>query len=86
MFAAPFFHLAAVSPTRQQTFRGLVSAHIAILGLMIAGMLVGGTLTYPMVMGSVLLTLGIVEGRANSALVIPCSPVTVSSSASRPNA
>jgi hypothetical protein len=62
MFPAPFFHLAAVSPTRQRTFRCLVAAHIAIIGLVIGGMLLSRTLKKPMMLGNILLVAGIVEG------------------------
>ena len=62
MFPVPFFRLAAVSPTRQRTFRCLVAAHIAIIGVVIGGMLLSRTLKNPMMLGNVLLVAGIVEG------------------------
>jgi hypothetical protein len=62
MFLVPFFRLAAVSPTRQQTFRWLVAAHVAIIGVVIGGMSFSRTLKNPMMLGNVLLVAGIVEG------------------------
>ena len=62
MFFLPFFHLAAVSPTRQQTFRFLVGSHLAVLGLTVAIMVLAGTVKEPMILGNVLLVAGIVEG------------------------
>src|SRR5437016_6829662 len=58
----PFFRLAAVSPTRHRTFRCLAVAHVAVIGATIGGMLLGGTLQNPLVLGNVLLVTGIVEG------------------------
>src|SRR5207249_159790 len=62
MFFAPFFHLAAVTSARQRTFRCLVSAHLAVLGATVSGMVLGGTLRNPIALGNVLLIAGIVEG------------------------
>src|ERR1700724_2198426 len=57
-----FFHLAAVSPTRQQTFRCLVAAHLTILAAAIGSMILSDTWKAPMVLGQALLVAGIVEG------------------------
>ena len=62
MFPSLFFRLAAVSPTRQQTFRCLVAAHVAMIGVVVGGMILGRSLKNPMVLGNVLLVAGIVEG------------------------
>src|ERR1700688_367276 len=67
MFLAPFLYLAAVSPTRQRTFRFLVGGHLAVVGmalagLVLAGMLLAGTPKNLMVFGNTLLVAGIVEG------------------------
>ncbi len=62
MFLTPFFRLAAVTSARQRTFRVLVGTHLALLGTMIGGMVLGGTLKNPIVLGNVLLVAGIVEG------------------------
>src|ERR1700688_4253690 len=67
MFLAPFLYLAAVSPTRQRTFRFLVGGHLAVVGmalagLVLAGMLLAGTPKNLMVFGNTLLVAGILEG------------------------
>jgi len=63
LFLVPFFKLAAVSPTRQQTFRCLAAAHLTILAFSISSMFLGGNgKLNAMVVGNVLLVAGIVEG------------------------
>jgi hypothetical protein len=61
MFLAPFFRLAALSPTRQRTLRLLAGAHVALVGLIAWATALSGTRS-PMVLGNVLLVAGIVEG------------------------
>src|SRR5581483_5664556 len=59
---APFFVLAAVSPSRQFAFRRLVAVHLALLAglaLAAAGLGKGSNFTF---IGYTLLTAGIVEG------------------------
>ena len=58
----PFFTLAAVSPGRQQTFRSVLSAHLAALGLTALGLQWLGAGSRPLAVGNVLLIAGIVEG------------------------
>src|SRR4051794_11221892 len=62
MFCAPFFALAAVSPSRQKTFRLLGTAHVALLAFIVGAMHLGQTVKEPMVLGQVMLVAGIVEG------------------------
>jgi hypothetical protein len=61
---APFFRLAAVSPTRQRTFRCLLTTHLVVIALAVgATMLKGvGRSRDTMLLGNGLLVLGIVEG------------------------
>jgi len=58
----PFFTLAAVSPSRQRTFRTLLVGHLATLGLTSLGLQWMGALGRPLAVGNVLLIAGIVEG------------------------
>jgi hypothetical protein len=62
MFISAFFHVAAVAPARQRTFRYLAAAHLAIIGISVGGMVLAGTLKDPKVLGNALLVTGIVEG------------------------
>jgi hypothetical protein len=58
----PFFTLAAVSPTRQRAFHALLLAHLATLGVVLAGMDFSGAWSKPLALGNVLLIAGIIEG------------------------
>jgi hypothetical protein len=57
-----FFTLAAVSPNRQRSFRGVVIAHLVMLLILIAGMIWYPTPAGPVLFGEILLVAGIVEG------------------------
>jgi hypothetical protein len=57
-----FFHLAAVSPGRQRTFRYVVTAHLLAMAGCAVGMRLRATLPPGVLLGNVLLIAGIVEG------------------------
>lgn len=59
---APFFRLAAVSPTRQRAFRLLAIAHVATLGCVVVSQVLATSSNPRMLMGNVLLVAGIIEG------------------------
>lgn len=58
----PFFALAAVSPSRQKTFRIVVAGHLAGIGFVLAGISLGGDWNKRLLVGNVLLVAGIIEG------------------------
>ncbi len=58
----PFFTLAAVSPSRQHTFRAVLIAHLAALGFNALILQWTGALRRPLAVGNLLLIAGIVEG------------------------
>lgn len=62
MWLSPFFALAAVSPTRQRTFRFLAGAHVASLALAVTAMHFSGIVRPPILLGNFLLVAAIVEG------------------------
>src|SRR2546426_12793236 len=59
---SPFFTLAAVSPSRQRSFRSLACAHVLLVsvGAFVLGLRPGPAST--LVIGNLLLVAGIVEG------------------------
>ena len=59
---APFFLLAARSPTRQATFRRMVAAHLALLAGAVLVLASQGPPPRPAFLGDLLLTAGVVEG------------------------
>src|SRR5262245_14633294 len=59
---APFFVLAAVSPSRQATFRRAVVAHLVLLGGLAIALIHQGPRGSAALLAHVLLTAGIVEG------------------------
>lgn len=59
---APFFVLAAVSPSRQRAFREMVAAHLLLLAGIVVAVSRGGRDTNITFIGHLLLTAGIVEG------------------------
>src|SRR6266446_6781741 len=59
---AAFFNLAAVSSSRQRTFRTVVASHLAGVGFVLAGMQLVGVWNPRLLLGNALLVAGIVEG------------------------
>lgn len=59
---AAFFKLAAVSSSRQRTFRTVVACHLAGIGFVFAAMQLVGAWNPRLLLGNVLLVAGIVEG------------------------
>ena len=58
----PFFTLAALSPSRQRTFRTLMIAHLTALGITAIGLHFLKASLRPLAVGNVLLIAGIIEG------------------------
>src|SRR5262245_45524038 len=62
----PFFHQAAVSPARQRVLRGTAAAHLAVLAYAAWAVLAAGPVPEraraDVLLGSLLVTAGIVEG------------------------
>src|SRR5689334_839487 len=59
---SPFFTLAAVSPTRQQSFRYLVVSHVLVLAFYLVILILRPNPHEAVLLGQVLLVLGIIEG------------------------
>jgi hypothetical protein len=62
MFLSAFFHIAAVAPARQRTFRYIAGGHLATIGITVGAMVLAGTVKDPKALGNVLMVAGIVEG------------------------